>query len=250
MPADIGPKPRVSTPAPYGMPTWDTPDVDTAQLDQAYQNYYGAAYAPREAGGYQPIPLINQGSKPSDGLGLHKLKEWVPLLQYDKDAKAAQQRDKTKDQLTDTYGKTLDLFKQGGKGQPYTGTYTGSGMGLGSYGVTRSGLASQRGSAPYGFQTPMWQALTGAFSAMKAAGLGTPGITDGWRSYEAQVDVKRRKGKLAATPGRSVHGIGMAADLNLNSAQQRWLEANGAKYGLYRLASEPWHWQLRPQRRG
>jgi LAS superfamily LD-carboxypeptidase LdcB len=48
---------------------------------------------------------------------------------------------------------------------------------------------------------------------------------------------------MAATPGRSQHGLGLAADLSLSKSQQKWLEANGAKYGIRRLASESWHWQ-------
>jgi LAS superfamily LD-carboxypeptidase LdcB len=94
---------------------------------------------------------------------------------------------------------------------------------------------------------PFWQALQTADRLMRQKGYGPLSVTDGFRSYAAQVDVKRRKPNLAATPGRSVHGIGYAADLKLSSAQQRWLEKNGAKYGLYRpISYEPWHWQYKP----
>lgn len=116
-----------------------------------------------------------------------------------------------------------------------------------AYGYTgRTGIAGTRGTAKYGFQTQMWDALSRANQDMAKAGLGTFGVTDGWRSYEAQVSTKKSKGALAATPGNSVHGLGLAADLDLNSRQQAWLEANGAKYGLGRLPSESWHWQLLP----
>ena len=63
------------------------------------------------------------------------------------------------------------------------------------------------------------------------------GITDSYRSYDEQVDVARRKGLysqggLAAKPGTSEHGWGMATDLDLNSKAQAWMRANGEKYGF------------------
>jgi len=83
---------------------------------------------------------------------------------------------------------------------------------------------------------------------MKAAGLGTFSITDGFRSYAAQVDVKRRKPNLAATPGRSIHGLGLAADIKATRAQKEWLHKNGARFGLYApiFKKEDWHFQLLP----
>lgn len=131
--------------------------------------------------------------------------------------------------------------QQGGKAVPATG----GGFGPSSYGYSgKTGIEGTKGSSPYGFQPEMWSALTAANAAMKQAGLGNFGITDGWRSYAAQVDVKRRKGNLAATPGSSIHGLGLAADLSLNGKQLAWLKANGAKFGLKNLPSESWHWQL------
>ena len=126
-------------------------------------------------------------------------------------------------------------------------TYKGGG-GAKAYGWNgATGTAGTKGSGPYGFQPEMWAALVKANTAMAAAGLGNFSITDGWRSYDAQVDVKKRKPNYAATPGRSIHGLGYAADLKLTKAQQQWLYANGAKYGLYfgaGYSKEPWHLQL------
>ena len=74
------------------------------------------------------------------------------------------------------------------------------------------------------------------------------GITDSYRSYAEQVDVARRKGLysqggLAAKPGTSDHGWGMAVDLDLNNKAQAWMRANGEKYGFEEDAPrEPWHW--------
>lgn len=130
----------------------------------------------------------------------------------------------------------------------YTKNYTG-GYGPSAYGFRGvTGGSAQRGKAKFGFQPEMWKALSAANAGMAAAGLGTFGITDGFRSYSSQVSLKKKKPNLAATPGRSVHGLGLAADLKLTARQQKWLEANGAKYGLLRLPSEAWHWQLNPNR--
>jgi D-alanyl-D-alanine carboxypeptidase len=78
------------------------------------------------------------------------------------------------------------------------------------------------------------------------------GITDSYRSYAEQVDLVRRKGLysqggLAAKPGTSDHGWGMAADLNLNSQAQAWMRANGPKFGFHEdTPREPWHWGFKP----
>lgn len=137
-------------------------------------------------------------------------------------------------------------------GGRWSGNYSG-GYTLSAYGFHgKSGTPGTQGSAHYGLQTVFWSALQSAFADMKKAGLGTPGITSGWRSYAGQVKAKqdwtaRGKPKNAATPGRSVHGIGLAADLRLSNAQFQWLKRNGARYGLWNLPSESWHWQLHPQ---
>lgn len=76
----------------------------------------------------------------------------------------------------------------------------------------------------------------------------TIGITDSYRSYESQVDVAARKGLysqggLAAVPGTSDHGWGMAVDLRLDDAAQSWMRANGGRYGFVEdTPREPWHW--------
>jgi hypothetical protein len=76
----------------------------------------------------------------------------------------------------------------------------------------------------------------------------TIGITDSYRSYEAQVDVAARKGLyknggLAAVPGTSDHGWGMAVDLALDDRAQAWMRANGERYGFVEdTPREPWHW--------
>ena len=81
-------------------------------------------------------------------------------------------------------------------------------------------------------------------------------VTDSYRSYEAQVDVKRRKGRMAATPGTSNHGWGLALDLcdSVNifgSEQHNWMKANAHRYGWFHpewagpggSLPEAWHWE-------
>jgi zinc D-Ala-D-Ala carboxypeptidase len=78
------------------------------------------------------------------------------------------------------------------------------------------------------------------------------GITDSYRSYEAQVDVARRKGLysqggLAAVPGTSDHGWGMAVDLDLDARAQAWMREHGPAYGFHEdTPREPWHWGFKP----
>jgi zinc D-Ala-D-Ala carboxypeptidase len=79
------------------------------------------------------------------------------------------------------------------------------------------------------------------------------GITDSYRPYTEQVDLARRKGLysqggLAAKPGTSEHGWGMATDLDLNSKALTWMKQNGEKYGFVNnVARENWHWAYKPK---
>jgi len=82
-------------------------------------------------------------------------------------------------------------------------------------------------------------------------------INYGYRSSKEQARLyalyKAGKGNLAAPPGHSMHERGIAIDLggpftNANSAQHRWLQRNGPKYGWYWVGKnygEPWHWEYR-----
>ena len=100
-------------------------------------------------------------------------------------------------------------------------------------------------------------AAAAAFGRWRAAA-ATAGIdltvTDTYRSYEEQVDLKKRKPSLAATPGRSVHGFGFAVDVSVGLPPKAfgnkvysWLKENGPKHGwhLGRPKDEPWHWVYR-----
>ncbi len=82
-------------------------------------------------------------------------------------------------------------------------------------------------------------------------------ITDSYRSYASQVAVRAAKPHLAAVPGTSNHGWGLALDLSTpisggRSAEYAWLRVNGPDYGWDNPAwarldgskPEPWHFEF------
>ena len=82
-------------------------------------------------------------------------------------------------------------------------------------------------------------------------------VTDSYRSYAEQIDVFARKPSLAATPGRSQHGWGLALDLcggveRFDTAAFMWMKANAPSYGFIHPdwaepgggRPEPWHWEF------
>lgn len=80
-------------------------------------------------------------------------------------------------------------------------------------------------------------------------------ITDSYRDYATQVRLAEEKGLysqggLAATPGTSNHGWGLAVDLggganNSGTSQNNWLVANASRFGFFTIPREPWHWEYR-----
>ncbi|MEU3271894.1 D-alanyl-D-alanine carboxypeptidase family protein [Saccharomonospora sp. NPDC006951] len=100
-----------------------------------------------------------------------------------------------------------------------------------------------------------------AFHAMSRAyarEFGTPlCATDSYRTFDVQVDLYRRKPALAAIPGTSNHGWGLAVDLcggaeSFGTPQYRWLAANAPAFGWVNPGwarqgggrEEPWHWEF------
>ena len=81
------------------------------------------------------------------------------------------------------------------------------------------------------------------------------GITDAYRDYATQVYLKATKGYLAAKPGTSNHGWGLALDLDglgaEGSTRHAWLRENGPRYGwdhpswarIGGSKPEAWHWE-------
>lgn len=105
-----------------------------------------------------------------------------------------------------------------------------------------SGLAGSRGAGIQGLQQGVSDRVASMMKAARAAGFSVS-IGGGWRSFEAQVRLKKQKPRLAATPGRSNHGWGLAADLVYGSAAaRRWVHANATRFGLrFPMGYEPWH---------
>ena len=100
-----------------------------------------------------------------------------------------------------------------------------------------------------------------AFNAMSNAyeqQTGSPlCVTDGYRPLAEQIAVKLASPTLAATPGTSQHGLGLAVDLcggvqSFASPAHLWMERNAPLYGWFQPAwadssgalPEPWHWEF------
>lgn len=102
--------------------------------------------------------------------------------------------------------------------------------------------------------------LAAAFYAHFAAPLR---LTDAYRTFASQVELKTRKGVWAATPGTSNHGLGIAIDfasgINVDgSPQHLWMTANAGRFGWVNPTwatdwnpsngqHEPWHWEYHPE---
>ncbi len=99
-----------------------------------------------------------------------------------------------------------------------------------------------------------------AFDRMSAARAALSGtalcVTDSYRDYAGQVQVFLTKPSLAATPGRSQHGWGLAVDLcggvqRSDSEAFAWMKQNAPAFGFRHpdwaepdgSRPEPWHWE-------
>ncbi|MCU1693861.1 MAG: peptidase, partial [Frankiales bacterium] len=107
-------------------------------------------------------------------------------------------------------------------------------------------------------RTDAAQAFAAMDAARTAAGLPRLCITDSYRSYAGQVDVFVRKPGLAAVPGRSQHGWGLALDMcggveRFDGEAHLWMLANAPRFGWAHPAwaepggsrPEAWHWEFR-----
>jgi len=84
-------------------------------------------------------------------------------------------------------------------------------------------------------------------------------VTSSYRDYDGQVEARKARGGLAATPGTSNHGRGLAADLDgfgdvgqFDTPSYIWMAANAGAYGWIHPSYmgpggsgplEPWHWE-------
>lgn len=87
---------------------------------------------------------------------------------------------------------------------------------------------------------------------------GTPiCLTDSYRDYAAQVDLFARKPTMAAVPGTSNHGWGLAIDFcggieAFGTPQYQWMVAHAGEFGWFHptwadagsARAEPWHWEF------
>jgi len=81
-------------------------------------------------------------------------------------------------------------------------------------------------------------------------------LTSGYRTLEQQAALRAKKGGLAAPPGTSNHGWGLAIDIcesDYTGERGRWLDEVGPVYGwanppwAHRGGAgpyEPWHWEF------
>lgn len=104
-------------------------------------------------------------------------------------------------------------------------------------------------------------AAAAAFNRLSEHAKATTGaplcVTSSYRPYGAQVAVYREKPGLAAVPGTSNHGWGLAVDLGcgverFGSDAHRWMQANAGQFGYVHPSwaqqggsrPEPWHWEF------
>ena len=82
-------------------------------------------------------------------------------------------------------------------------------------------------------------------------------VSDSYRTFAAQVRLYGVKPALAAVPGTSNHGWGLAVDLcgglrSFGTAQYAWMAANAPRFGWSNPPwaaqgqgrEEPWHWEF------
>ncbi len=139
-------------------------------------------------------------------------------------------------------------------GKNYTLNSKGIPTDLAAYGNGKvpANALEQVGNTRHKLWAPAAQALNQMIGDAKKDGVHI-GITDSYRPYEEQVDLARRKGLysqggLAAKPGTSEHGWGMATDLDLNAKALSWMKQNGEKYGYeMNVPRENWHWAYKPK---
>ncbi|MFC6569586.1 M15 family metallopeptidase [Actinoplanes utahensis] len=136
-------------------------------------------------------------------------------------------------------------YKLNGKGVPEDLVAYGNGK------IPENALAKV-GDSRHKLWAPAAESLNRMIEDAKRDGVKI-GITDSYRPYTEQVDLARRKGLysqggLAAKPGTSEHGWGMATDLDLNGKALSWMRKNAGNYGFVEsVPRESWHWSFRPK---
>lgn len=88
-------------------------------------------------------------------------------------------------------------------------------------------------------------------------------ISSTYRTYDDQIATKASRGVMAATPGWSNHGFGLAIDIRGTQLEKRWIQQNGPEYGWWHPTwarpdgrkPEDWHyeygtWLVAPEYQG
>lgn len=154
----------------------------------------------------------------------------------------------------------LNAQKQGWnqEGMPQTRGYVGAKGGKKGWGGYRNGQIPAQAMRGIGGGHYMRADAATAFQRMNAAYRQAFGrniaITDSYRPYGAQVRLRRTKPGLAAPPGTSNHGWGLAVDLGggINrhgTRENNWMKQYARQFGFRPLSGakgrlEPWHWEF------
>ncbi|MBN6041772.1 D-alanyl-D-alanine carboxypeptidase family protein [Amycolatopsis sp. 195334CR] len=138
----------------------------------------------------------------------------------------------------------------------------GTDQAAGAWGGFPNGLIPAGALCPIGIGSHVLRCdAAQTFAALSSAFAGTFGrplcVTDSYRTFAGQVDLYRRKPSLAAVPGTSNHGWGLAVDMcggvqSFGTPEYGWLAANARSYGWVnpgwaqpgRGREEPWHWEF------
>ena len=137
-----------------------------------------------------------------------------------------------------------------------------TGSSAGAWGGFPNGLIPTSAMCPIGFGPHRLRCDAAqtyiAMSAAFAATFGRPlCVTGSYRTFPEQISLYARKPGLAAVPGTSNHGWGLALDLcggveSFRTPQWAWMAANASSFGWVhppwaapgRGREEPWHWEF------
>lgn len=118
--------------------------------------------------------------------------------------------------------------------------------------IPQASLA-QVGNTEFRMEAHAAAAAAAMMQAAKQDGV-TLTIGNSYRDYATQASMYRAykagQGNLAASPGESNHGWGLAIDFNITPENHRWLAANAARFGYSNPfgndygALENWHWEF------
>jgi LAS superfamily LD-carboxypeptidase LdcB len=130
-----------------------------------------------------------------------------------------------------------------------------AGNGNVKYSVVRIAAQHFTGSADNTMTKPTACAFARMAAAAQKAGIRLT-INSGFRTlarqkyfYNCYTTKKCNNGNLAAKPGTSNHGRGVALDINtgaITTKTYKWMASNASKFGFRRtVPSEPWHWEFK-----